>query len=99
MLEAVGELLSCTGIEELEKTNVYLKGGKRLILGIFVWTLFRCVFSAMKILLICILICFHFHQLSLCQLKKNEIEVSYSLNSSQPVNILSLCIVACSLPL
>lgn len=60
MLEAVGELLSCTGIEELEKTNVYPKGGKRLTLAVFVGTLFRRVFSVMKILLTCILMGFHF---------------------------------------
>lgn len=42
---------------------------------------------------------FSFSPTFLVPIKKKEIEVSYSLNSSQPVNILSLCIVACSLPL
>lgn len=81
---------------------MYLKEARIHILGIVIGPLFWSIFSAMEILLICILVCFPVfvlnQELSLCQLKKtNTKNSSHSLNSSELVNILSLHVVTCCL--
>lgn len=58
MLYAVGELLSCNEIEQLERRKQMCTS--KMQRSVFIRALFRCIFSAMKILLIFILICFLF---------------------------------------